>query len=271
MNDEDRTNRGQTLSHYSYIIWCESTKAAVVIDPARNASIYVDIARQHGLNIGGVIETHSHAEFVSGHLELHELTGAKLYVSKWMEALFPHSPFDDGDAFKIGTLTFQAISTPGHSLDSICVLVLEDSVAQALFTGDTLFVGDCGRPDLRESVSNRQSTRQDLSKHMFVSLTNKILKMSDLMLVFPSHGAGTLCGKSVGKAGSSTVGQERSTNWCLQPQTEEVFVQTLLHDQSHAPFYFPYVVEVNRRGAITYLKALQGVPFTEQPTSFGSD
>ncbi len=239
----------KNLSHYSYAILSECKKKIILIDPARNTQPYLDYAKDNDAQITGVIETHPHADFVSSHLELHQITGAIIYTSKLVDAFYPHQPFDEGQNIQLGKIKLSAINTPGHSPDSISIVLEHDGKQKAVFTGDTLFIGDCGRPDLREGAGKIQSTRLELAKQMYHSLRDKLMKLSDDVLVYPAHGAGTLCGKNLSKESNSTIGKEKQTNWSLQDATEEEFVKNLLTDQPFVPLYFPFDVALNRKGA----------------------
>ncbi|OLY94502.1 Glyoxylase, beta-lactamase superfamily II [Cnuella takakiae] len=249
----------KNLSHFSYAVLSESEKKVVLIDPARNPQPYYDYAKQHGAQIVAVIETHPHADFVSSHLEIAEVTGAIIYVSKLVHAQYPHQTFDEGDQIAIGKIRLSAINTPGHSPDSISVKLEHEDKIEAIFTGDTLFIGDCGRPDLREGAGNIKATRHDLAKQMYYSLREKLATLPGETKVYPAHGAGTLCGKSLSKAHSSTIAAERKTNWSLQEATEEEFVTNLLTDQPFVPLYFPYDVELNRKGAPAFNQSIKKV------------
>lgn len=235
------------LSHYAYAII--SKGQMVVIDPARNPKPYYDFAAQHQATIIGVIETHPHADFVSSHLEIHETTTAPIYVSRLVGAEYPHTTFDDGDSIQVGTVRLKAINTPGHSPDSISIVLEENGVAKAVFTGDTLFIGDCGRPDLRENAGNITATRETLAKDMYHSLREKLLVLADDVEVYPAHGAGSLCGKALSSANRSTIGAERLHNWSLQPMSESDFTAELIAEQPFMPKYFGYDVSLNRQGA----------------------
>ena len=239
----------KNLSHYSYAILSDSAKQIVLIDPARNAKQYIDYAKENNAEITGIIETHPHADFVSSHLELHQLTGAIIYTSKLVDAQYSHQSFDEGETIQLGNIKLTALNTPGHSPDSISILLEHDGKQKAVFTGDTLFIGDCGRPDLREAAGKIHSTREDLAKQMYHSLRNKLIILNDDVMVYPAHGAGTLCGKNLSKESSSTIAEEKKTNWSLQEATEEEFVKKLLVDQPFVPHYFPFDVELNRKGA----------------------
>ena len=239
----------KNLSHYSYAILSKSEKKIILIDPARNPQQYLDYAKEHGTQITGIIETHPHADFVSSHLELHKITGATIYTSKLVDALYPHQSFDEGQIIQLGNIKLTALNTPGHSPDSISILLKHEGTQQAVFTGDTLFIGDCGRPDLREAAGKIQTTRTELAKQMYHSLRDKLMMLEDDVIVYPAHGAGTLCGKNLSKESSSTIIEEKKTNWSLQQTTEQEFVQNLLADQPFVPHYFPFDVELNRKGA----------------------
>ncbi len=239
----------KNLSHYSYAVLSDCEKKMVLIDPARNTEPYLQFAKENGAQIIGVIETHPHADFVSSHLELHQITGATIYASKDVQAQYPHQTFDEGQSIELGKIKLSAINTPGHSPDGISILLEHEKKQKAVFTGDTLFIGDCGRPDLREGAGNIKAKREDLAKMMYHSLRDKLMVLNDDVTVYPAHGAGTLCGKNLSKESSSTIGQEKQTNWSLQEATEEEFVKNLLADQPFVPAYFPYDVELNRNGA----------------------
>ena len=240
----------KNLSHYSYAVLSDCEKKIVLIDPARNPKQYYDYADKVHAEITGIIETHPHADFVSSHLELHEVTGAAIYTSKLVDAGYPHTIFDDGDTIEFGKIRLSAINTPGHSPDSISIVLEHEGQQKAVFTGDTLFIGDCGRPDLREGVGNIQSTRETLAKQMYHSLRDKLATLPGDVKVYPAHGAGTLCGKNLSTESSSTIREEKLTNWSLQDATENEFVSGLLEDQPFIPSYFPFDVAINRNGAL---------------------
>lgn len=235
---EIRQFEDKGLAHYSYAVLSENK--IVLIDPSRDIRPYLTYAAEQQSEIIGVIETHPHADFVSGHLELHQLTGATIYCSQLVNATYPHQTFDDNDIISVGKVKLHAINTPGHSPDGISILL--DN--KAVFTGDTLFIGDCGRPDLRVD-----SKRDELARQMYHSLRNRLMVLDDEVLVYPAHGAGTLCGKALSKESQSTVGAEKLNNWSLQPMTEDEFVTALNEDQPFVPKYFPYDVELNKQGA----------------------
>ena len=251
------------LSHYSYAILSDYTAEIILIDPARDIAPYLAFAGKHKATIAGVIETHPHADFISGHLEIHRVTGAAIYCSKLVGASYPHKAFDDNDFISIGDIKFKAMNTPGHSPDSICVVLEHEAQDKALFTGDTLFIGDCGRPDLRENAGNVTSGREELSKQLYHSLREKLMRLDEAVLVYPAHGAGTLCGKALSEANSSTIGAEKFSNWSLQQMDEHQFVDELLEDQPFVPKYFPYDVEMNKTGAENLTSAVARVPCGE--------
>lgn len=235
------------LAHLSYAILSDGEIA--LIDPARNPIPYYDFAEKHEAKIVAVIETHPHADFVSSHGEISK-RGAKIYTSKLAGAQYPHLAFDEGDCLKLGKLNLKALNTPGHSPDSISI-VLEDENGNihAVFTGDTLFIGDVGRPDLREAAGNTTAKKEILAKHMYHSLRDKLMKLPDNTIVYPAHGAGSLCGKSMSQDLSGTIRQQKMENYALKEMTEQEFVSLLLQNQPNIPKYFPYNVELNRKGA----------------------
>jgi glyoxylase-like metal-dependent hydrolase (beta-lactamase superfamily II)/rhodanese-related sulfurtransferase len=245
----------KNLSHFSYAVL--SNGEIALIDPARDPQPYYDFALLNNAKIKAVIETHPHADFVSSHLEISQATGATIYVSKLLGADYPHESFDDGDALIIGKISLRSINTPGHSPDSISIIAInENGIEKAVFTGDTLFIGDCGRPDLREKAGAIQAKRNDLAKQMYHSLREKLMKLSDDVLVYPAHGAGSLCGKGLSEQNSSTLRAEKIANWSLQKMSEAEFVKALLEDQPFIPKYFTYDVEINKKGADNYLESI---------------
>src|SRR5690606_15472911 len=233
------------LAHLSYAII--NNKEIVLVDPARNPQPYYDFAEANDAKIMAVIETHPHADFVSSHLEIHHTTGASIYVSELVGADYPHVPFDEGETIRVGDISLHAINTPGHSPDSISVLLIDANGDQkALFTGDTLLVGDVGRPDLR---GNNIAEAQALAKSLYHSTREKIATLSPEVIVYPAHGPGSLSGKNIGSALESTIAKELEENAALQEMTEEQFVQFITEDQPWIPKYFQYNVALNKRGA----------------------
>lgn len=249
----------KNLSHYSYAIRSTCERKIILVDPSRDIQPYLNFAEEHGAEITGVIETHPHADFVSGHLELHQKLDATIYTSKDVQADYPHQHFDQGQTIQLGKIKLTALNTPGHSPDGISILLEHEGVQKAVFTGDTLFIGDCGRPDLREGVGKIKTTRTELARMMYHSLRDQLMKLEDQVIVYPAHGAGTLCGKNLSKESSSTIAEEKKTNWSLQEATEEEFIQNLLADQPFIPRYFPFDVELNRKGAAGMKESLEQV------------
>lgn len=235
------------LAHLSYAIMSEGKIA--LIDPARDPRRYYKFAEKHKAKIVAVVETHPHADFISSHVEISK-SGAIVYISKLAGAKYDHTTFDDGDEIKIGKIIFKALNTPGHSPDSISVVLKDESGKDyAVFTGDTLFIGDVGRPDLRESTGGTTAKKEMLARQMYHSLRDKLMKLSDDVIVYPAHGAGSLCGKSMSQELSGTIGEQMVQNYALQKMEETTFVNMLLENQPTIPKYFSYDVELNRKGA----------------------
>lgn len=248
----------KNLAHASYAVLSE--KEIALIDPERNPKQYYDFAEANNAKIKAVIETHPHADFISSHLEISKFTGAKIYISKLVNPFYEYVPFDEGDEIKLGKIKLTAMNTPGHSPDSICILIKnEKGEDYAIATGDTLFVGDVGRPDLRESAGSINKSKDELARMMFNTITKKLLNLPDSILVYPAHGAGSLCGKSSSTDTYTTIGKEKKENYALQPMSENDFVTELLKDQSFIPKYFPYDVELNRKGAPDFEESVMNV------------
>jgi hydroxyacylglutathione hydrolase len=247
------------LAHYSYAILSECQKEIVLVDPARNPQPYYDYAEDNGATIVGVIETHPHADFVSSHLEIHQTTGATLYAHSLVNADYPHEAFDEGAVLTIGKVRLKSLHTPGHSPDSISIVLEHEGKDKAVFTGDTLFIGDVGRPDLRESAGNITAKREELARQMYHSTRDKLMKLDDDVIVYPAHGAGTLCGKGLSEQNQSTIGDEKATNYALQSMSEEAFIKILLEDQPFIPKYFGYDVALNKQGAPAYKAGIEAV------------
>ncbi|MEO9004455.1 MAG: rhodanese-like domain-containing protein [Ginsengibacter sp.] len=259
----------KNLAHYSYAVLSEGL--ITLIDPARNPQPYYDFAKQNHATITTVIETHPHADFVSSHLEIHKTTGATIYVSKLLGAEYEHETFDDGDTIYLGNVILKSLNTPGHSPDSISIVVTdENGKEKAVFTGDTLFIGDCGRPDLREKAGAITAARQDLAKQMYHSLRNKLMTLPDDVKVYPAHGAGSLCGKGLSELNTSTIGAEKAANWSLQNISEDAFMNNLLADQPFIPKYFTFNVEINKKGADNFLDSISNVTIAKPITSEAS-
>lgn len=233
------------LAHASYLVGSEGL--AAVIDPQRDVDIYLEAAHRHGWKIQHIIETHLHADFVSGHHELAERTGAQIYLGFGSGALFPHREVKEGDSVEFGTCRFDFLQTPGHTMESISIVMsdlADHARPKAIFTGDTLFVGDVGRPDLSAT-----HTPQELAALLYSSLHEKLLKFPDDTQIFPAHGAGSLCGRQMGSERSSTIGRERLTNYALQARSCDEFVHLLTDGLPPRPEYFGRDVELNRQGA----------------------
>lgn len=254
------------LSHYSYAIVSKGKMA--VIDPERDPQQYYDYAKAHNATIVAILETHPHADFVSSHYELHNKTGATIYNSKKLGADYPHQSFDDGNSIALGNVTLKALNTPGHSPDSITIVATKGDKT-ALFTGDTLFIGDVGRPDLREKSGKMKAKREELAEMMYDTITTKFKDLPDNAVVYPAHGAGSLCGKSMSDAASSTLGEERQSNWAFKKQSKREFIDTLLDGQPFIPAYFGYNVDINKVGADNLEPSIAEVPFTEKGTATG--
>ena len=237
------------LAQASYLLGSDGE--AAVVDPRRDVDVYLDEAKALGLSIRYVIETHLHADFVSGHLELAERTGATILISHRAGATFPHQGVKDGDVVSVGALSLTFLDTPGHTPESVSVLVTDSkapSSPQMVLTGDTLFIGDVGRPDL---FGSKGLTAEHMAGVLYDSLHSKLLPLPDDVLVYPAHGAGSLCGKNLSKDTYSTMGRQRRTNVALQPMSRGEFVRFLTAEAPETPAYFPMDVEINRRGAQT--------------------
>ncbi len=247
------------LAHASYAV--RAGRQMAVIDPGRDPQPYYDFADEHEAEIVAVIETHPHADFVSSHLEIARETDATIYCSKLTEARYPHQNFDDGDRLKLGTVELHALNTPGHSPDSISVLLLDElAQTRAVFTGDTLFVGDVGRPDLREDAAAGGHAREALAAQLYRSLRQKLMPLPPTTKVYPAHGPGSLCGKTTSPDLDSTIGKELATNYALQPQSEPEFIKALLADQPFVPKYFGHDVQLNKLGAPNFEDSVRSVP-----------
>lgn len=248
----------QALAQGSYAI--ESDGQMALIDPWRDPKVFLEYAAQQKAKIVAIFETHPHADFISGHLELSEVTGAPVYIHEKAGAIYPHTAVAHGDVVKLGGLTFKALFTPGHSPDhNSYLLVDEEGKDHAVFTGDSLFVGDVGRPDLREGTGHLKVDRKELASMMFDTIHDVFAPLGDEVVVYPAHGAGSLCGKNLSDDLSSTIGRERQSNWAFAMDDREKFVQTFLEGQAFIPQYFPNSVEVNRRGAKALKEALSEV------------
>src|SRR6266404_8648516 len=234
------------LAHASYLIGSDGE--AAVVDPQRDVDQYIEEANAQNLKIKYIIETHLHADFVSGHRELADKTGAEIVFGKEARATFPHRAVQDGDELAIGRAKLRLMETPGHTPESICVLIteVEAHAPQKVLTGDTLFIGDVGRPDL---AGGKGHTPQSMAAMMYDSLHKKLLKLPDEVEVYPAHGAGSMCGKNLSAETSSTIGQQRKFNYALQSMTKDEFVTMMTTDLPDEPAYFATDAEINRDGA----------------------
>ncbi|HEV2616906.1 MAG TPA: rhodanese-like domain-containing protein [Candidatus Acidoferrales bacterium] len=245
------------LAHASYIIGDEETGTAAVVDPQRDTDQYIAFAGEHGLKIEHVFLTHFHADFVAGHLELRDRVGAKIHLGAAAKAAYPFTPVRDGDILEFGRVRLKILATPGHTPESISILVYDLNASEtqphAVLTGDTLFIGDVGRPDLRAALG---WSAKDLGGMLFDSLHDKLLPLPDQSLVYPAHGAGSLCGKAISKETVSTLGEQRRSNYALQPMSKEAFIQVVTADQPEAPAYFTYDAVLNSEERPTLDQAL---------------
>ena len=234
------------LAHASYLVGDETTQTAAVVDPQRDVDQYLAFAAARGLAIKHVVLTHFHADFVAGHLELRNQSGAAIYLGAAAKAGYAFTPLRDGDRIELGRVRLQALETPGHTAESISILVFDrdrsDTEPYAILTGDTLFVGDVGRPDLRVALG---WSATDLGGLLYDSLWTKILPLPDSSLVYPAHGAGSLCGKAISKETVSTLGEQRRSNYAVQPMSKQAFVDLVTADQPEAPSYFTYDAVLN--------------------------
>ena len=237
------------LAHASYLIGSEGE--AVVVDPQRDVDQYVDEADAQQLKIRYVIETHLHADFVSGHKELAARTGAEIVFGRRSEPTFPFHPVAEGDEIALGQVTLRFMETPGHTPESISILVTDRSAPDSppkVLTGDTLFIGDVGRPDL---AGSRGYSPEDMASMLYSSLHDKLLKLDDVIEVYPAHGAGSLCGRNSSKDTSSTIGQQRQLNYALKPMPRDEFVRMMTSELPPVPAYFLKDSEINRQGAVS--------------------
>jgi glyoxylase-like metal-dependent hydrolase (beta-lactamase superfamily II)/rhodanese-related sulfurtransferase len=238
----------ECLSHASYLIGDETTGRAVVIDPQRDVSEYIADAKKLGLRIELVIETHFHADFLSGHLELAEATGAKIVYSSVAETEFESIAVADGERYSLGDVQLEFRHTPGHTPESMSIVVYEhadDTEPYGVLTGDTLFIGDVGRPDLLSSIG---FTREQLADSLYDSLHNKLMTLPDATRVYPAHGAGSACGKNLSTELWSTMGEQRKTNYALRAPDKHTFMELVTEGQPPAPGYFIYNAMLNRQG-----------------------
>jgi glyoxylase-like metal-dependent hydrolase (beta-lactamase superfamily II)/rhodanese-related sulfurtransferase len=260
------------LAHASYIIGDDASGAAAVVDPQRDIDQYLDFAAEHGLRITHVFLTHFHADFIAGHLELRDRVGAAIYLGRKAVAEYQFTPVGDGSVIDLGSVRIEILETPGHTVESISLVVYENARTPnpelrtpdpasripdpgpfAVLTGDTLFVGDVGRPDLRASLG---WSATELGGMLYASLHDKLLTLPDSTKVYPAHGAGSLCGKALSKETSSTIGEQRALNYALQPMSKARFIELVTADQPDAPGYFTYDAVLNSRERPTLDQAL---------------
>ena len=238
----------ECLSHASYMVADQRTKVAAVIDPRRDIDIYINDAKEHGFKIKHVILTHFHADFVAGHIELRDKVGASIYLGANAKAEFDFEPLGNGNSIELGDVRLEAMETPGHTPEGITLLVFDETEDKnnpnAIFSGDTLFIGDVGRPDLLASIG---VTARELAEMLYDSLQNKIMPLPDKTLVYPAHGAGSMCGKALSDQAFSTLGEQKLHNYALQPMSKEQFINMIEADQPDAPAYFGYDALLNRQ------------------------
>lgn len=248
------------LAHASYLLGDEHSRTGVVIDPQRDVHQYLADAEKFGLTIRHVFLTHFHADFLAGHLELRDACGAKIHLGSRAEAEYAFVPMHDGDTLEFPGMRLQVLHTPGHTIESISIVVFDLAMhttkPQAVLTGDTLFIGDVGRPDLRASLG---WTANELGGYLYDSLHTKLLTLPDEVLVYPAHGAGSLCGKKLSSDTVSTLGQQRIFNYALKPMSKDEFVRLVTADQPDAPPYFTYDAILNTRERATLDKKLEEV------------
>lgn len=239
------------ISEAAYYI--ESEGEAAIIDPLRDIEQYIKLAKERKATIKYIFETHFHADFVSGHLDLHKKTGAPIIFGPSTETNFPVHIATDGEIFSLGNISFEVLHTPGHTIESCCYLLKDETnKPHAIFTGDTLFVGDVGRPDL----SSGNLSKEELAGIMYDTIQSKILPLADDIIVYPAHGAGSSCGKNLGAENFSTIGEEKQNNYALQKQTKETFIKSVTADLEAAPKYFSINAQINKDGYDT-LEALK--------------
>jgi hydroxyacylglutathione hydrolase len=245
------------LAHASYVVGDEKSGIAAVVDPQRDIGQYVEFAQTSGLSIKYVLLTHLHADFVAGHLELRDRAGAEICLGATAKAGYAFKALGDGAAIELGHVRLVALETPGHTRESISILIYDLSISankpHAVLTGDTLFIGDVGRPDLRSALG---WSAADLGAMLFDSLHGKLMVLPDETLVYPAHGAGSLCGRALSKETVSTLGEQRRVNYALQPMSREAFVQVVTADQPEAPAYFNYDAVLNSQERPTLDEAL---------------
>ena len=245
------------LAHASYVVGDERTGVAAVVDPQRDVGQYLEYAAEHGLRIAHVFLTHLHADFIAGHLELRSRTGATIYLGRAATAEYAFIPLSTDDIVEFGSVRLKALETPGHTPEGISILVYDLAVSgttpYGVLTGDTLFIGDVGRPDLRAALGWKAT---DLGALLFDSLHDTLLPLPDATRVYPAHGAGSLCGKAISQESVSTMGEQRRSNYALQPMSKSTFIDLVTADQPDAPPYFTYDAVMNTKERPTLDEAL---------------
>lgn len=246
------------LAHASYLLADEVSRTGIVVDPQRDIQQYLDDAERLGVSIRYVFLTHFHADFLAGHLELRDRCGAEIRLGARAKAEYSFVPMKDGDALLLPGMRLEVLETPGHTIESISILVFDLAKSAdkpyAVLTGDTLFIGDVGRPDLRASIG---WSAQELGSYLYDSIHNKLMKLPDETLVYPAHGAGSLCGKNISSDTVSTLGRQKLFNYALQPMSKEEFIRLVSVDQPDAPAYFTYDALLNTRERSTLDDALK--------------
>ncbi len=242
------------LAQGAYYI--ESNGEAVIIDPLRDTKAYTDRANASGAKIKYILETHFHADFVSGHLDLQVYTGATIVFGPNAKTEFSAHIATDGEILQVGSCTIEVLHTPGHTMESTCYLLRDENGKQlAVFTGDTLFIGDVGRPDLAQKAG--ELTKEDLAGYLFDSLRNKLMPLDNNITVYPAHGAGSACGKNMSKETFDTLGHQKEVNYALQDMTKEAFIQEVTAGLLPPPFYFPENVAMNKKGVSSLEEVIQ--------------
>ena len=246
------------LAHASYMIADEQSKTAAVVDPQRDIQQYIQEADSHGWTIRYVFLTHFHADFLAGHLELRDQTGAEICLGAKAQATYPFRALNDGTSVEFGNVQLKALETPGHTPEGISLLVYDraksEKTPHAVLTGDTLFIGDVGRPDLMASVG---ITATELASQLYDSLHNKLMKLPDETLVYPAHGAGSMCGRNLSSDTVSTIGQQRFENYAVQPMTKQEFISMVTQGQPEAPSYFGYDAQLNKEEHATLTESMK--------------
>ncbi len=249
------------LAHFGYAF--VSNGEAALVDPGRDPKPYLDWIQQKGARLVAVLETHPHADFVSSHKELYERLGATIYINPRVQAKYPHQPIDDRQRIQVGSVQVEALFTPGHSPDHNSYLLYENGEPLAVFTGDSLFIGDVGRPDLREQAGSIQEQRERLASQMFHTIHEVFAELPGYVRVYPAHGKGSLCGRSMREETVSTIAREKQENWAFHVREKDEFIRRLLADQPFIPAYFAYDVHTNIEGAPPLETTLVRVPFVD--------